>query len=87
MANEVNQNWGRWFVEEFVLALLREPESVRTLGRLREWITPSDLITPKPFEGWLHTMLTVRIEEAGFDVLTNIAENVAICNKDGHTSS
>ena len=81
------QNWGKWFVSEFVLPTLNEPDALRTLGRLREWINPSDGITPKPFEGWLHTALAVRIEEAGFRILINASENIRPCNEDGHAKA
>lgn len=81
----IKSNWAKWFVDEFVIPLLGEPETLRTLARLREWTQPGDEITPKPFEQWLQILLAVRVEEAGFRILINALEDIAPCGKDEHT--
>lgn len=78
---------GQWFIDEFVVPLLEEPESLRTLNRIREWTVPGNPTRPRSFEGWFHTLLTVRIEEAGFKIQMESTGGISPCGEEEHTRS
>lgn len=77
---------GEWLIAEFVAPFLREHETIRTLNQLRNRTYFSRQGASRPFEGWFHTMLSVRIEEAGMQILNDEA-GARACGVDGHTTT